>query len=76
MPIINKIINSFNSIKIKNSIKWMPWLEYPKKDVLICDKFGEVDKKRYNSKISEWGNPIRVICIICNAEGHIVNWNI
>ncbi len=54
----------------------MPWLEYPKKDVLICDKLGGVDKKRYNSKISEWGNLIRVIRIIRKADGHSVNWNI
>ncbi len=54
----------------------MPWLECPMKDALICDKLGGVDKKRYYSKISEWGNPIRVIRIICKAEGYIVNWNI
>ncbi len=54
----------------------MPWLECPKKDVLICDKLGGVDKKRYYSKISEWGNLIWVIRIICKTEGHIVNWNI
>ncbi len=54
----------------------MPWLEYPKKDVLICDKLRGVDKKRYNSKISEWGNLIQVICIDCRAVGDIVNWNI
>ena len=42
------------------------------KDAQVCDKLRGVDKKRYNSKISEWGNPIRVIRIIRNAEGHIV----
>ena len=44
----------------------MPWLEYPKKDVQICDKLGGVDKRRYNSKISEWGNLIVVITIAIN----------
>jgi hypothetical protein len=53
----------------------MPWLEYPMKDVLICDKLGGVDKKRYNSKISEWGNLILVISI-AYIGGHNVNWNI
>lgn len=38
--------------------RWMPWQSEAKKDVLICDKLGRVDKKRDNSKISEWGNPI------------------
>ena len=42
----------------------MPWLEYPMKDAQVCDKLGEADKKHYYSKISEWGNPIQVICII------------
>lgn len=54
----------------------MPWLKYPMKDVLVCDKPRGVDKKHYNSRISEWGNPIQVICIIFNLEGHIVKWNI
>ncbi len=35
------------------------------KDAQVCDKFGRVDKRRYYSKISEWGNPMRVIRIIC-----------
>ena len=43
------------------------------KDVQVCDKLGGVDKRRYYSKISEWGNPIQVICIIRNTEGHTVN---
>ncbi len=38
----------------------MPWLECPMKDVLICDKPGGVDKKRYYSRISEWGNLISI----------------
>jgi hypothetical protein len=38
------------------------------KDVLICDKLGGVDKKRYNSKISEWGNLILVISIAYNRR--------
>lgn len=54
----------------------MPWLEYPKKDAQICDKPREVDKKRYNSRISEWGNLIPVIGIAIKYGGHIVNWNI
>ena len=54
----------------------MPWLKYPMKDVQVCDKLGGADKKRYYSKISEWGNLIEVISIVCNAEGHVVNWNI
>ena len=54
----------------------MPWLKYPMKDVQVCDKLGRVDKKRYHSKISEWGNPIEVISITCRAGGHMVNWNI
>gem|GEM_PF-2774241 len=51
----------------------MPWLEYPMKDAQICDKLGGVDKRRYNSKISEWGNLIRVIRITRKASGHNVN---
>ena len=61
-----KIIIVIESRKSSYSIKWMPWLEYPKKDVLICDKLGGVDKRRYNSKISEWGNLIVVITIAIN----------
>ena len=37
---------------------WMPRQSEAKKDVLICEKRGGVDKKRYHSTISEWGNPI------------------
>ena len=36
----------------------MPRQSEAKKDVLICEKRGGVDKKRYHSTISEWGNPI------------------
>ena len=54
----------------------MPWLKYPMKDVQVCDKLGGADKKRYYSKISEWGNLIEVISIICKTDGHTVNWNI
>lgn len=43
------------------------------KDVQVCDKLGGVDKKRYYSKISEWGNLIEVISIIREADGHTVN---
>ena len=57
-------------LKFNYSIKWMPWLECPKKDVLICDKPGGVDKKRYNSRISEWVNLIWVIHIIRNGRTH------
>ena len=33
----------------------MPWLEYPKKDVQICDKLGEVDKRRYTPRFPNGG---------------------
>ena len=46
------------------------------KGVLICDKLGGADKKRYNSKMPEWGNPMEVISIVCSTDGYIVNWNI
>lgn len=35
----------------------MPWLEYPMKDVQICDKPRGVDKKRYNSRDFRMGEP-------------------
>ncbi len=54
----------------------MPWLEYPMKDVQVCDKLGEADKKRYYSKISEWGNLREPISLIHKVDGHVVNWNI
>ena len=43
------------------------------KDVQVCDKPRGVDKKRYYSRISEWGNLIPVIGIFCKTEGHVVN---
>ncbi len=44
----------------------MPRQSEAKKDVLICEKRGGVDKKRYYSTISEWGNPV-------DEESTIVN---
>lgn len=38
--------------------RWMPRQSEAKKDVQICEKRGGVDKRRDNSTISEWGNPI------------------
>ena len=54
----------------------MPWLRYPMKDVQVCDKLGGADKKRYHSKISEWGNLKEVISFIRSTDGNMVNWNI
>jgi hypothetical protein len=36
----------------------MPWRQKPKKDVVGCDKPRGAVSRRYQSRISEWGNPL------------------
>ena len=37
----------------------MPWVFVTMKEVLGCHKPRGAAKKRYNSGMSEWGNPVR-----------------
>jgi hypothetical protein len=58
----------------------MPWEWMPMKDVIHCVKFGSGVCNRYESKISEWGNPVGVMPYTnwCSSQviGDRLKWNI
>ena len=43
--------------KVKKGAWRMPWLSEAMKDVISCDKLGEV-QMTFDPEISEWDNPI------------------